>query len=237
MHFGKSQQYSNFKMSGRISQEITASQSPAALPQEPLTEFPWSEEDSVPESDDASCADDSLSPGVPNTQAGVYTESANDAAFRFGIRFTTEQFHETKLLKILSDANVPHYLYKDVMGWARDAALAKYTFNPTHTLRNAQVKYLEKWLQCQKCRPQQVPTNLPGPGDQVVQTTCFNFTNQLYSLVSDRALFGNLDNLDVNVDDPFGKYVPPNGLLSTVNLGQWYQSAYRHEVKDPKQTS
>jgi hypothetical protein len=120
------------------------------------------------------------------------------------------------------------------MGWARDAALAKYTFNPTCTSRNAQVKYLEKWLQCQKCRPQQVPTNLSGPGDQVVQTTCFNFTNQLYSLVSDRALFGNLDNLDVNVDDPFGKYVPPNGLLSTVNSGQWYQSAYRHEVKDPK---
>jgi hypothetical protein len=66
-----------------------------------------------------------------------------------------------------------------------------------------------------------------------VQITCFNFTNQLYSLVLDRALFGNLDNLDVNVDDPYGKYVPPNGLLSTVNSGQWYNSAYRHEVKDP----
>jgi hypothetical protein len=51
--------------------------------------------------------------------------------------------------------------------------------------------------------------------------------------VLDRALFGNLDNLDVNVDDPYGKYVPPNGLLLTVNLGQWYNSAYRHEVKDP----
>jgi hypothetical protein len=75
--------------------------------------------------------------------------------------------------------------------------------------------------------------NLPGPGDQVVQTTCFNFTNQLYSLVSDRALFGNLDSLDVNLEDPYGKYVLPNGLLSTVNLGQWYNSAYRHEVKDP----
>ena len=60
-------------------------------------------------------AEDSLSPGVPNTQAGVYTESANDAALQFGIRFTTEQFHETKLLKLLSDANAPHYLYKEVM--------------------------------------------------------------------------------------------------------------------------
>ena len=106
------------------------------------------------------------------------------------------------------------------MEWGRAAAQDNYNFNPTRTSRNAQVKYLEKWLQCQKSRPQQVHTNLPGPGDQGVQTTCFNFTNQLYSLVLDRALFGNLDNLDVNVDDPYGKYVPPNGLLSTVNLGQ-----------------
>jgi hypothetical protein len=51
--------------------------------------------------------------------------------------------------------------------------------------------------------------------------------------VSDRALFGNLDNLDVNVDDPYGKYLSPNGLLSPVNLGQWYNSAYHHKVKDP----
>ena len=95
------------------------------------------------------------------------------------------------------------------------------------------MKYLENWLQCQNSRPKQIPTPLPGPLHQVVQTTTFNFTNQLFTLVSDQALFGNLDNLDVTVGNPFGKYVPPNGLLSTVNSGQWYNSAYRHEVKDP----
>jgi hypothetical protein len=80
------------------------------------------------------------------------------------------------------------------MEWGRAAAHDNYNFNPTRTSRNAHVKYLEKWLQFQKSRPQQVPTHFPGPGDQVVETTCFNFTNQLYSLVSDGALFGNLDN-------------------------------------------
>jgi hypothetical protein len=80
------------------------------------------------------------------------------------------------------------------MEWGRNVAHNNYNFNPTRTSRNAQVKYLEKWLQFQKFHPQQVPTHLPGPGDQVVQTTCFNFTDQLYSLVSDRALFGNLNN-------------------------------------------
>jgi hypothetical protein len=102
-----------------------------------------------------------------------------------------------------------------------------------HILTKAQVKYLEKWLQCQYSCPQQIPPLLLGPFPQVVQTTTFNFTNQLFTLISDQVLFGNLDNLDVNVDDPFGKYVPPNGLLSTVDSGQWYSPAYRHEVKDP----
>jgi hypothetical protein len=119
------------------------------------------------------------------------------------------------------------------MNWGSAARLDNYHFNPTRSSRNARVKYLEKWLQCQYSRPQQILTPLPGPFPQVVQTTTFNFTNQLFTLISDQVLFGNLDNLDVNVDDPFGKYVPPNGLLSTINSGQWYNTAYRHEVKDP----
>jgi hypothetical protein len=39
--------------------------------------------------------------------------------------------------------------------------------------------------------------------------------------------------LVVIIDNPFGKYVPPNRLLFTVNWGQWYNSAYHHKVKDP----
>jgi hypothetical protein len=165
MHFGKSQQCSNFKMSGHNTSANTASQPPAAEAQKSLTEYPWDQDDSVHQSEDASYVEGIISTGAPNNHAGVYTESANDAALRFGIRFTTEQFHETKLLKLLSDANAPHYLYKEVMGRGRAAAHNNYNFNPTRTSRNAQVKYLEKWLQCQKSRSQQVPTNLPGPRD------------------------------------------------------------------------
>jgi hypothetical protein len=66
-----------------------------------------------------------------------------------------------------------------------------------------------------------------------MQTTCFNITSQLYLLVSDQALFGTLDKLDVNVDNPFAKYIPPNRLLSTTNSGQWYNSVYCFKVKDP----
>jgi hypothetical protein len=119
------------------------------------------------------------------------------------------------------------------MEWGCTAEHDNYTFDPKSCLWNTQVEYLEKPLHCQKSYLQQVPTMLPGPGDQFVQTTCFYFTNQLSWLVSDQDLFGNLDNFDVDVDNPFGKYVPPNGLLSTINLGQGYNSAYLHKVKDP----
>jgi hypothetical protein len=51
----------------------------------------------------------------------------------------------------------------------------------------------------------------PGPIEQVVQSTCFNFTtNQVYLLFfSARVLFGKLVNLDVNAG-VWQKCVPTN---------------------------
>jgi hypothetical protein len=43
-------------------------------------------------------------------QVYILTECADDAALRFGIRFTTKQYHKTMLLKSLRDANASHYL-------------------------------------------------------------------------------------------------------------------------------
>jgi hypothetical protein len=87
--------------------------------------------------------------GAPNRRAGTYSESANDAALRFGICFTTKQNHETKLQKILSDANASHYLCKEIIEWGCSAQRDNYDSNPQHLSLNAKVlKYLEKWLQC-----------------------------------------------------------------------------------------
>jgi hypothetical protein len=200
-------------------------------------DIPWDDENSLDESFEAALGHDEASTNEFEAStihpAGTYSESRNDSALKFSIRFATKQYHKTKLLKILSDASAPHYLYQEVMNWGSAARLDNYHFSPTRSSRNAQVKYLEKWLQCQYSRKQQIPTPLPGPFPQVVQTTTFNFTNQLFTLISYQVLFGNLDNLDVNVDDQFGKHVSPDGLLSTVNSGQWYNTAYRHEVRDP----
>jgi hypothetical protein len=81
--------------------------------QEALTEYPWGDKDSLDGLDEAAIGhfgeDDNNPSGVPNNQAGIYSESANNAALAFGLRFTTKQHHETELLKILIDANALHY--------------------------------------------------------------------------------------------------------------------------------
>ncbi len=239
IHLGKSPTCARFLMLKTRSRTQTVRQKPPTVEaNEALADVPWdNDDDSIDEelnqADTSNVLEENHGAGGPNDGVGVYSDSANDSALRFGIRFTTEQYHETKLLKILSDANAPHYLYKDIIEWGRAANGDNYHFYPQRSTRKAQVKYLETWLQCQKSRPQQIPTTLPGPVFQEVQTTCFNFSQQLYNLVADRALFGTLHNLDVNINDPFGKYVPTNGLLSTTNSGQWYNQAYHHEVKDP----
>jgi hypothetical protein len=145
MHFGKSPQCCNFKMSGNNTRANTASLPPALDAQESLTKYHWDEDDSLYESEIASSIKDNISTAAPNHQASVYTKSPNDAALRLGIHFTTAQFHKTKLLKLLSDANgAPHYLYKNVIEWGRGAVHDEYDFHPTRTSRTALVKYLEK---------------------------------------------------------------------------------------------
>ena len=220
----------------------TSVQKPKEVPQlEAAYRVPWDDdegEDDFINQDFEEHANNDLLEGttktpLSKTSAGTYSESAHESALRFGIRYNTAQFYETKLLKLLNDANAPHFLYKEIVEWARAAHGNKYQFDPKRSSRNAQVKYLEKWLEMQKSRPLQIPTSLPGPVAQTVHTTCFNFTNQLHSLVSDHALFGKLENLDLNNNDPFAKYTAPNNLLSTINSGRWYHDAYEKECKNP----
>ena len=99
MHFGKFPRCCNFKrMSSHNTRENTALQPPLEDAQESLTEYPWDKDDSLHKSKDASSVENSLDTAAPKDQAGVYTQSANDTALRFGVRFTTAQFHKTKWL-------------------------------------------------------------------------------------------------------------------------------------------
>ena len=156
---------------------------------------------------------------------------------RFGMLFTTAECIELRLLKLLDDNNVKHGLYQDIMKWARKANMSGYNFNPRRTTRNAQVQHFGKRVQRVLFEPVQTSITLPegpsGPENDVVPVTTFKFRHMLLSLLQDPVLTTNLDLLDVNPDDPFGRYIAPDGRLGTMNSGSWYQRAFEHHCKDP----
>ena len=152
------------------------------------------------------------------------------------ITYTSGQYHETKLLQLLNDNNTPHYMYKEILKWAQAANLDNYNFTPQRWTRSSQIEYLKKWLQYDKiCLPQQVKTLLPGEHGHEVDVTIFNFTSQLFSLLKDEELFGDIKNLDVDPKNPFGKYKSQK-YLSTINSGELYETAYKNMVKDKEKT-
>ncbi len=150
----------------------------------------------------------------------------------YGVSFTNSDFMETKLLKILNDAHAPHFLYQDLLNWAKEAKQSNYDFLPQRYTRKAQILHIEKWQKLQHCRPETIQLTLPGDG-KVIPVTRFPFVNMLYTLLSDPVIMSDFSNLDVNPDNPFGKYESPGNYLSTVNSGSWYDKAYKNLVKDP----
>ena len=165
-----------------------------------------------------------------NVNSATYYPQAVDSRLTFV--FTTSDYIETQLLQILNNANVPHYLYEQIMNWTRAAHNAKYNFQPKRLKRKQQISYLEQWLGLQGYRPQLVPIILPGKGEEV-HVTKFDFATQLLSLLQNQKLVSDCDNLDVNRDQPFGDFSRHTNVLGCVNSGRWYKRAHQHCCKEP----
>ena len=148
------------------------------------------------------------------------------------IHRTPDEYFPTKLLKILDDINAPHYAYKSICEWGKEAYNSNYNFDPERTTRKAQIKHLEHKHKLSYCRPYTVPVTFPQDGLQI-RMTKFDFISELFSLLNDTRLTGNMDKLDVNSDNPFTQYKPPDGHLGTFNSGAWYQNAWKYHCKRP----
>jgi len=147
--------------------------------------------------------------------------------------YLNEDKHQVKLLHLLNKSNVPHFIFDQVQKWARDAYHEGYDFNPDRFTRTAQVKHLTKWLGLDHVQPEVVLCSLPGPTPQFVPVTRFDFASQLISLLTDPRLVGDINNLDVNPDDPFGKFVSEDGRLTCFNSGEWYNDVYNKYIDAP----
>ena len=142
--------------------------------------------------------------------------------------FTTARRVEVTLLKILMELEAPLWAFKDVMDWARDAAQSGYKFTPHQDSYRAQLETISRWVGMAHLKPKVVSVPLPGarPTDTIPVTT-FDFVSQFHSLLSDKTL-NQPCNLVINSDDPFTRYIPPDGRLGESLSGTWYADAWEH---------
>ena len=157
-------------------------------------------------------------------------EEAQPSSLHMSMPHTTAQYYEVKLLQILDAANAQHFLFNQVMSWAREAFENNYNFRPAHKKRGHYITALANNLNLNHQRPERIPVTLPGDNKEIALVR-FQFRHMLESLLSDPDLVGDLKNLDVNEDDPFGPYRSPHNVLSCVNSGKWYRHAHAHLCK------
>ena len=134
---------------------------------------------------------------------------------------------EAQLLQILNDANAPHFLFKQILEWAIDAKQRGYDFMPKRTSRSRFINHLEKIYDLNYCRPTITPV-LHVEDNLTVNVTSFDFTSQIFSLLTDPDLMSDPSLLDINPDNPFTKYNPPDNQLGCFNSGSWYHNAWNN---------
>ena len=149
----------------------------------------------------------------------------NEIMQQSGSTFTASNYASTRLLKILDNANAPHFLYRDIMQWAVDSKAHGYQFESQCNSRPAVIENLVKHFKLQHCKPHQTTLSFPEDNLQI-NITRFDFVAQLFSLLTDKSLTGDITQLDVPQDNPFGMYTSPNGHLGPFNSGRWYRKAY-----------
>ena len=175
--------------------------------------------------DDISVCSSDSSALCPDDSDGNSVASLDIPDIHTHLGFSKQMFHQTTLLKILNDAHAPHYLYEEIMKWAKNAIDDNFSFQHANFKRQNVIKSLTKTQHLEHCFPKQILVPLDS-NDIVVEVTCWDFVSQLFSLLNAPDLTMDLKQLDVNHDDPFSKFIPTNGKLGPFNSGDWYQKSW-----------
>jgi hypothetical protein len=93
-------------------------------------------------------------------------------------------------------------------------------------MRKSTIDHIERRFNLGHCRPMQATVVFPEHDLSIEMITRFDFLSQLYSLITNKSLAGDLAQLDVNPEDSFSKYQSPNRRLGAFNSGKWYAKAH-----------
>ena len=140
--------------------------------------------------------------------------------------------HEVKLLQIINELGTPLYAYKQILDWAKEAQISNYNFDSQHGTYQQTIKFLEHKLLLGITRPQTTTVTM-YKDNMHIDVVVFDVKKMLMSLFDDTSL-NQKENLVVNTNNVFSKYIPSNNKLGEVNSGKWYKVAYDNCIIDPE---
>lgn len=161
-------------------------------------------------------------------------ESISDHSFTESrtLHYLDNIVHEVKLLKIINQLGTPLYAYKLILDWAKEAQISNYNFDNQHGTYQQTIKFLEHKLLLGITRPQTTTVKM-YKDNMHIDVVVFDVRKMLISLFDDASL-NQKENLVVNTNNVFSKYVPSNNQLGEVNSGKWYKVAYDNCISDPE---
>ena len=88
--------------------------------------------------------------------------------------YSTTDIAELELLKLLNDANVPHFLYHQILEWGHKSNLNGYNFEPIWIHQDAAISYLEHLHGLSYCHPIKTPITFEDD-NLTVEVILFDF--------------------------------------------------------------
>jgi hypothetical protein len=173
-----------------------------------------------------------------------FEEEGDQASFDSDdVPFSYQPFHHTNadfvdvlLLSICEKIGAPRYAFDLIKDWASYAQTLKHDFNSGCGKKRAStMDRLRKGFRMEKLRPSTSIVSVPyATLDDVMRVVKVDFVSAAKSMLQDPDLM-DPRNLVVNPDDPYSKYVSPDGILGEINSGKAYQRAYDHCITKPNQ--
>jgi hypothetical protein len=146
-----------------------------------------------------------------------------------------------KLLCFLDKIQAPIKTFDELMQLLSELDCNKFKFGNVHPKRKSILNHVTKTFpiaptECRKIELEQpIPKRgQPDDTEEAVTATVYRFDvkHQIHDLLMDD-LFFDVNNLVVNRNKPFSRYVPEDGMIDEIQSGQWYERTYDQFVDDP----
>jgi hypothetical protein len=161
-------------------------------------------------------------------------DGAEGMAPRKQCLFTTDDEVEVLLMSLLDRMRCPRYAFDAIMEWGAYAKQQKYDMTiGRRAKRTSLIRTLCKKLKQEKMRPHTIDHRFANStfGD-IGKIVRFDFVACLMDILFDTDLM-KPENLVINPDAPYTKYVSPDGLLDEVNSGRWYDRTWIELITEP----